>query len=104
MDFDTNKIYCYCNDCKEISSSRLRFVCQECRTDAIMISKEPKSFKDILEECQISAICLNEMAHGVEEYRTFSKFYQKCNKCNSSDTQILPNVQPTIFCSLGDCE
>lgn len=92
MNFNTNKIYCYCNSCKKISSSRLRYKCKECFSDAVEITRDPNSFADVLEENKISCTCFNQEVHKIEETKSFTKFYQKCNGCNSSDTQILPNV------------
>ncbi|XP_052243017.1 E3 ubiquitin-protein ligase parkin-like [Dreissena polymorpha] len=81
--------YVYCKQCKDLQAGKLRVRCHTCRQGAIILSKEPGGWSDVLRPRQLEGFCKDCDGNQPAQF-----YFKCCNHDGKEDCLPLRHVRP----------
>lgn len=80
----------YCPSCQSIQPGRMRVRCATCKETAVILSRDPRSWSDVLTPNAITGKCHNSSTRCHEEASVDVEFFFKCSAKSCNDKLCVP--------------
>lgn len=80
----------YCSSCKSVQFGRIRVRCVECKDSAVILTKDPTSWQDVLGTRCITGKCFNSQKPCSQLDSVYVEFYFKCSACTIDNSHCVP--------------